>query len=216
VLVLQDGRDLSIAFRLAGGTASRVARRARPHGWCAARLGAYGANAFSGVINITTPTAREVAGTKIALGGGELSSFRGDLRHAGVFADGRVGYKVMAGYNRSDTWTRTRTSFDGQDLRREYAEATDEPVGLNFERVALKGQGIDPTTGAATGDRDPLENYFGTARVDYYAANGHVISGEGSYGNVSNETSSPASAACRSSGPPRPTAGWRTRHRGST
>lgn len=191
VLVLQDGRDLSIAFLGSqewNGIAASLDELGRIEVVRGPGSALYGANAFSGVINITTPTAREVAGTKIALGGGELSSFRGDIRHAGVVADGRVGYKVMAGYNRSDTWSRTRTSFDGQDLRREYAVATDEPVGLNFERVALKGQGVDPTTGAATGDRDPLENYFGTARVDYYAANGHVISGEGSYGNVANET----------------------------
>jgi iron complex outermembrane receptor protein len=191
VLVLQDGRDLSIAFLGSqewNGIASSLDELGRIEVVRGPGSALYGANAFSGVINITTPTAREVAGTKVALGGGELSSFRGDIRHAGVFADGRVGYKVMAGYNRSDTWTRSRTSFDGKDLQREYAEATDEPVGLNFERVALKGQEIDPTTGAATGDRDALENYFGTARVDYYAANGHVITGEGSYGNVANET----------------------------
>ncbi|MFL5521810.1 MAG: TonB-dependent receptor [Gemmatimonadales bacterium] len=190
VLVLQDGRDLSIAF-LGSQEWNGIATSLDEMGSIEVVRGPgsalYGANAFSGVINITTPTAREVAGTKVAVGGGELSTFRADLRHAGVLADGRLGYKVMGGYNRSDTWTRSRTSFDRQDLAREYEDATDEPVGPNFETVALKGQDIDPATGAATGDRDPLENYFGTARVDYYAANGHVISGEGSYASVANE-----------------------------
>ncbi len=35
----------------------------------------YGANAFSGVLNIQTPTAREMVGTKLLLAGGELSTF---------------------------------------------------------------------------------------------------------------------------------------------
>ncbi|HEX5818101.1 MAG TPA: TonB-dependent receptor [Gemmatimonadales bacterium] len=190
VLVLQDGRDLSIAF-LGSQEWNGIATTLDEMGSIEVVRGPgsalYGANAFSGVINITTPTAREVAGTKVALGGGELSTFRGDLRHAGVLADGRLGYKVMAGYNRSDTWTRSRTSFDRLDLAREYADATDEPVGPNIETVTLKGQEKDPVTGTATGDRDALENYFGTARVDYYAPNGHVITGEGSYASVANE-----------------------------
>jgi outer membrane receptor protein involved in Fe transport len=190
VLVLQDGRDLAIAFLGSqewNGMAASLDELGSIEVVRGPGSALYGANAFSGVINITTPTAREVAGTKLAVGGGELSTFRADLRHAGVLAEGRLGYKVTGGYNRSDTWTRSRTSFDRQDLAREYEDATDEPVGLNLETVALKGQAIDPVTGAATGDREDLENYFGTARLDYYAPNGHVISGEGSFGNVANE-----------------------------
>ena len=48
-------------------------------------------------------------GTKLTLAGGELETFRGDLRHAGVFGDGRFGYRFNGGYNRSDTYSRTRT-----------------------------------------------------------------------------------------------------------
>ena len=57
----------------------------------------YGANAFSGVVNITTPTAREVVGTKLTLAGGELETFRGDFRHAGVFGGDRFGYRLNGG-----------------------------------------------------------------------------------------------------------------------
>ena len=190
VLVLQDGRDLSIAFLGAqewNGIAASLDELGSIEVVRGPGSALYGANAFSGVINITTPSAREVAGTKVAVGGGELSTFRADLRHAGVFGNGRWGYKVTGGYNRSDTWTRSRTSLDRGDLAREYADATDESVGPNLELVPLKGQTKNATTGAAEGDRDPLENYFGTARVDYYAPNGHVITGEGSYGQVHNE-----------------------------
>jgi len=190
VLVMQDGRDLAIAFLGSqewNGIASSLDELGRIEVVRGPGSALYGANAFSGVINITTPTAREVEGTKVAIGGGELSTFRGDVRHAGVLANGRFGYKVMAGYNRSDTWTRSRTAFDQGDLQREYADATDEPVGPNIERVALKGQTINATTGVAEGDRDPLQNWFGTARADYYQTNGNVLTAEGSYGNVQNE-----------------------------
>jgi hypothetical protein len=71
------------------------------------------------VINIVTPEAREVAGTKLTLAGGELESLRGDLRHAGVFGGDRFGYRINGGYNRSDTYSRSRTLIDGSSLRQE-------------------------------------------------------------------------------------------------
>ena len=57
----------------------------------------YGANAFSGVINIITPEGREVAGTKLSFGGGELETIRGDFRQAGVFGNDRFGYRLNVG-----------------------------------------------------------------------------------------------------------------------
>ncbi len=109
VLVLQDGRDLALAFLgsqewpALSASLDDLGRIEMVRGPGSAL---YGANAFSGVLNIQTPTAREMVGTKLLLAGGELSTFRGDLRHAGVSPDGRFGYKFSAGYNRSDTWTR--------------------------------------------------------------------------------------------------------------
>ena len=50
----------------------------------------YGANAFSGVVNITTPTAREALGTKLGLGGGELV-----LVSSGAIAAGLVAWSVL-------------------------------------------------------------------------------------------------------------------------
>ena len=77
-------------------------------------------------MNITTPTAREVIGTKLSVAGGELETVRGDLRHASVFAGDRFGLRVNGGYNRSDTYSRTRTRLDGTSLQREYADAVSE------------------------------------------------------------------------------------------
>ena len=131
VLVLQDGRDLAIAF-LGSQEWNGMTQPLEDLGKVEMVRGPgsalYGANAFSGVINITTPEAREVLGNKLTIAGGELETFRADGRHASVFADGRIGLRLNGGYNRSDTWSRSRTRTNGTSLQQEYAEATDEPV----------------------------------------------------------------------------------------
>jgi iron complex outermembrane receptor protein len=190
MLVLQDGRDLAIAF-LGSQEWNGMTQPLEDLGKVEVVRGPgsalYGANAFSGVVNITTPTAREVVGTKVTLAGGELETFRGDLRHASVFAGDRLGFRINAGYNRSDTYSRTRTLADGTSLQREYADATDEPVGLTREAHPLFGQTEDAVTGAALGDRDPLKNAYGSGRLDYYLDNGSVLSVDGGASQVQNE-----------------------------
>src|SRR5690349_838132 len=138
MLVLQDGRDLSIAFLGAqewNGMTQPLEDLGKVEMVRGPGSALYGANAFSGVVNITTPTAREQLGGRVTLSGGELSSFRGDGRYAGLLADGRIGYRFNGGYNRSDTWDRSRTLFNGTSLQREYAGATDEPVPRTVERL---------------------------------------------------------------------------------
>ena len=208
VLVLQDGRDLAIAFlgsqewntmtfptedfvkmEFVSGPGSAL----------------YGANAYSGVLDITTPSAREVMGTKVTIAGGALSgvgdyskpgsesdqsggSFRGDIRHAGTFAQGKFGYRLNFGASNGDTYSRSRTLRDSTSLRLEYADATDSTVPkLAGERLALRGQTADPTTGAVSGDRDPVSTLYGGARLDYYLANGSMLTLDGGYANVKNE-----------------------------
>ena len=190
VLVLQDGRDLAIAFLGAqewNGMTQPLEDLGKVEMVRGPGSALYGANAFSGVVNITTPTAREVLGTKLTLAGGELETFRGDLRHASVFANDRIGLRINAGYNRSDTYSRSRTLADGSSLQREYADATDEPVGLTREARALFGQEVDAATGAPIGDRDPLKNAYGSGRLDYYLDNGSVLSVDGGASQVQNE-----------------------------
>jgi len=190
MLVLQDGRDLAIAF-LGSQEWNGMTQPLEDLGKVEVVRGPgsalYGANAFSGVINITTPTAREVVGTKLTLGGGELETFRGDLRHASVFANDRIGFRINAGYNRSDTYSRSRTLADGTSLQREYADATDQPIGLTREVRPLFGQSEDSVTGAPLGDRDPLKNAYGSGRLDYYLDNGSVLSVDGGASQVQNE-----------------------------
>jgi outer membrane receptor for ferrienterochelin and colicins len=208
VLVLQDGRDLAIAF-LGSQEWNGLTQPLEDLGKVEMVRGPgsalYGANAFSGVVNITTPTAREVLGNRLTVAGGELETFRMDGRHASVFADGRLGFRVNGGenhasvfadgrlgfrvnggYNRSDTYSRSRTRLDGTSLQEEYDEATDEPVPVNREVLPLAGQTVD-ATGNPVGDRDPLENAYGAGRLDYYLDNGSVLSVDGGAAQVQNE-----------------------------
>lgn len=190
VLVLQDGRDLAIAF-LGSQEWNTLAVPLEDLGRLEMVRGPgsalYGANAFSGVIAITTPTAREIPGTKLTIGGGELETFRADATHAAVLGAGRFGYRVSAGYNRSDTFSRSRTLADSTSLQREYADATDEPVPLVREARALNGQSVDPVTGEALGDRDAIVTAYGSGRLDYYADDGSVVSLDGGVSQAENE-----------------------------
>lgn len=182
VLILQDGRDLAFTFL---GTPSwglmsnslddmRQIEMVRGPG-----SALYGANAYNGVVSFTTSTAREAVGTRLSISGGELSTFKGDIRHGGVTPDGRFGYKIAGGYYRSDTWARSRTSADNGDLRREYAPTSDDPVPNDIEVVPLSGQTLDPTTRAAVGDRDAVVAFYGSGRFDYYLRDGSVATLEG-------------------------------------
>jgi outer membrane receptor for ferrienterochelin and colicins len=190
VLVLQDGRDLSIAFLGAqewNGMTQPLEDLGRLEMVRGPGSALYGANAFSGVINIVTPEAREIAGTKLTIGGGELETIRGDLRQAGVFGGDRFGYRFNFGGSKSDTYSRSRTLNDGTSLQREYADATDQPVGLAREVAPLNGQSKDPITGEPLGDRASLQNLYGSSRVDYYLNNGSVLTADGGAAVVKNE-----------------------------
>jgi iron complex outermembrane receptor protein len=198
VLVLQDGRDLS--FALLGsqewlGLSVPLEDMASIEMVRGPGSALYGANAFSGVLDLRTPTAREVVGTKVTVAGGQLGSARADLRHAGLFAGGRFGYRISGGFSRNDTWNRSRTNLG--DFAREYATAVDTvayPVHTpppGFELVPLKGQERQSAfgvPGAAVGDRDAVGNQYATARLDRYADNGSVLTFEGGGARTQDET----------------------------
>ncbi|MEK6769859.1 MAG: TonB-dependent receptor [Gemmatimonadota bacterium] len=187
ILVLQDGRDLSIAFLGAqewNAMAIPLDEIGRIEMVRGPGSALYGANAFAGVLNIITPAPREVVGTRVTLAAGELSTFRADVRHAGVAADGRLGYRVNLGRTQSDTWSRSRTASDSLDLRREYGDTT---FKRSREVRPLNGQELG-TANLATGERDPLRNQYGSARLDYYGAGGAVTTIEAGTARVENES----------------------------
>jgi outer membrane receptor protein involved in Fe transport len=209
VLVLQDGRDLAIAFL---GSQEWNALAVPTDEYSKMELvrgpgsALYGANAFFGVLNITTPSAREVSGTKITVGGGfqrprrpdgstpggvpiSGNTVRLDMRTAGVLDRGRWGYRLNAGYNEADSWSQSRTSADGRDLKREYGPSVSDtvahPIPQSRELRPLNGQTL--SGGVLTGDPDPVKNQYGSARVDYYAESGSVLTAESGVAQVRNE-----------------------------
>ncbi|HMD14425.1 MAG TPA: carboxypeptidase-like regulatory domain-containing protein, partial [Bacteroidota bacterium] len=156
MLVLLDGRDLSIVFLGAqewNGLSIPVEDLGRLELIRGPGSALYGANAFNGVINITTPSPKQILGTKITLAGGELNSFRGDVRYAGI--DGSWSYKINVGRFQGDTWSESRVSS------LEYAGLT----GLNKEVVPI--------------NNDKVGTSYGSARIDYDFADSATATFEG-------------------------------------
>ena len=67
----------------------------------------YGANAFNGVLNMTTKPSRGNEGGQVRLTAGELSTVRGDARYATGFGDGWFA-KLVGGFQQADDFTRSR------------------------------------------------------------------------------------------------------------
>jgi iron complex outermembrane receptor protein len=193
ILVQQDGRDLALGllgiqeWNAGSVPMDDLARVELLRGTSSAL---YGANAAGGVLDITTASPGEVPGTKVMLAGGGLDTRRGDLRHAGLLAGGRWGYRLNFGHSRSDTWDRSRTLRDGSSLAHEYGDVVSEPVppgNPTVEVFPLQGQQVaDTVTGAVTGKRDPVTSTYGGARLDYYPNNGGVGTLEGGLARSAN------------------------------
>jgi iron complex outermembrane receptor protein len=98
----------------------------------------YGANAFSGVINILTKSPGELKGTQVNLSQGTLETSVGSLLHAGEV--GKVSYKLSAEFDRTDQW-------DGDDRAGDIARGNfylgydigpEQTVSLSGGRVHFK------------------------------------------------------------------------------
>lgn len=201
LLVLVDGRDASAAFANSPEwpTISVVEDAARVEFIRGPGSALYGANAFSGVLNIVTPHVRQAQGTRLTVGGGSGSSMNADGRYGVVSDDLRWGLGLSGGYASTVSWDRSRTDLG--DLAAEYA-----PVGPlqgdvpqpGFELVPLAGQGKSTpfgVPGPVTGDPDPMITMRGSARVDHYLSNGGAVTAEGGATRVRNQVN--ASAASR-------------------
>ena len=186
VLVLQDGRDLAIPFLGSqewSGLSMPLDDISRIEMVRGPGSALYGANAFSGVLSITTPAAREVLGTKLSAGGGDPSVLRGDARYAGLFAGRTRWLPDQRGVHPQSAVG--DPAHATRDFSREYAEAIDtarHPVVHpfpGFEVRPLRGQQLSAGLGsAALGTADDEEDIYGGARVDYYAPNGSVLTAE--------------------------------------
>ncbi len=107
----------------------------------------YGANAFNGVLNMTTKAPKGSEGGQVRLTAGDPSVLRGDFRWAGGFGD-EFFVKAVGGYMKSDDFARSRNltaeyttlcTSTGQTncLRREAVPLQEEEVKIGFGGLRL-------------------------------------------------------------------------------
>ncbi len=167
LLVLQDGRDASMpllgaqewnSFSTPLEDFSRVELVRGP----SASL--YGANAFNGVLNLTSYAPKDIIGTKISILGGENETYKADIRHAGVWGD--FGYKVSMGYSHKLNYAHRRDSVQFFEYNM--------PNQLKEKKVM-------------TADDRNTNSAYGTVRFDYDFDDEKTISSEFGYSKSSGE-----------------------------
>ncbi len=165
VLVIQDGRNVAMplldaqewnSFAMPLSEFKRVELVRGP------ATSLYGANAFNGVLNLTSYEPHEIQGTKLSVLLGDYQTMRTDLRHAGV--SGNFEYKITGGYSKSLNYSRSRTASDTPDY-----------PDLAIERRAVKPE-----------DRNTFA-YYGTLRMDYNLSDEKKVILEGGYSKSGNE-----------------------------
>jgi iron complex outermembrane receptor protein len=160
ILTLIDGRDPSVAFLGSQEWAAisfpmdelQSVELVRGPG-----SALYGANAFNGVLNMTTKSPRGSEGGQLRLTGGDLGTRRGDLRYAWAFEGNWYG-KIVGGYQESDDFTVSRNST--VEYSRVCASASDTNC-LRREARALK--------------KGDVQIGFGGLRLDRWFANNNVL-----------------------------------------
>jgi iron complex outermembrane receptor protein len=170
LLVLVDGRDVALqqigatewnSFAMPLDEFSRIELVRGP----AAAL--YGANAFNGVLNMTSYAPKDVLGTKVSFLAGDYQTLRADVRHAGI--SGNLSYKITAGHSQSLNFSRSRTIKDTASL--EYPSL----YPRNIEQQTLRAE-----------DRNTFSTY-GTLRLDYELGNDQKMTGEFGYTQFGDE-----------------------------
>ncbi len=170
LLVLVDGRDVSLqqigavewnSFASSLGDFRSIELIRGP----AAAL--YGANAFNGVLNMTTLSPKEALGTRLFLLGGDYKTLRGDVRHAGVLGD--LSYKISLGHSQSYNLAQNRT--DSASMVNEYPSLW--PAARELNKITEE-------------DRETFATY-GTLRFDYDISETQTILAEAGYSQFGNE-----------------------------
>ncbi|MBI2618906.1 MAG: TonB-dependent receptor [Ignavibacteriales bacterium] len=166
LLILLDGRDLGTAFLGAtewNGLSIPLEELGRIELVRGPGSALYGANAYNGVMNITSIPPRAALGTKAIVGVGELSMFRGDVRHADAID--RWSYRINLGAISGKTFSKVRT-------------------GQKFEYSGFHPLFNDEVKDLNTA---PVRNMYASARLDYDYQDGDIATIEGGIAQVENE-----------------------------
>ena len=94
----------------------------------------YGAGVDAGVIHFVTKDPFTHPGTTISVQGGERSFFGLQGRHAGVLANGQLGYKITGAYSQANDW-----ELDPNDPIDQVQIATDGLRNTDYEKLNLNG-----------------------------------------------------------------------------
>jgi len=180
LLVLLDGRDLAIVLlgvQVWNGLSVPLEDLGKVELVRGPGSALYGANAYNGVISISTPAPKDILGTKISFTGGQLSTFRGDLRHAGLLGD--WSYKFNLGGVRTGTWTASRTAADALAGSIHTNPKTGLTEGtFEYPNLPLEQKGYNP---------NHLASVYGSARLDGEMGDGSVLTFESGITQVENE-----------------------------
>jgi len=141
----------------------------------------WGANAMTGVVNVITKRPKEMVGTTVQLGGGELSTKFGNVTHAGT--SGKFGYRLSAGYYEQGPYERPTGLVPGSNPPTAYPDfkntGTEQPkadVRLDWDATDDSflsfGGGIAGTDGIIHTGTGPFDIAAGStlsyAKVDYH------------------------------------------------
>ena len=130
----------------------------------------YGANASSGVVNITTKAPRDSLGSLLRLTTGELSSRSVDFRRADELGRGWYS-KAIAGFKNSGDFSISRNiAVAPEPEYSEYCMLIGERDCLPEEKVLFREQDVDIT--------------YGSLRFDKYLQNDSVFSFEAGVSNI--------------------------------
>ncbi len=94
----------------------------------------YGAGVDAGVVHFVTKDPFTHPGTTISVQGGERSFFGLQGRHAGVLANGQLGYKITGAYGQANDW-----ELDPNDPIDAVQIATDGVRNNDYEKLNLNG-----------------------------------------------------------------------------
>lgn len=192
VLILLDGRDLGTAFLSAtewNGLSTPLEDLGRVEMVRGPGSALYGANAYNGVLNITSIPPKSMLGTKITAGVGELSMYRIDARHSGEFGD-HFTFKINAGGVSGNTFSKTRIkSITGSRVQDIYNAATDGAFQnqINNSQMFEYGGFSALNNEAAEMRDDPVQQFYLSGRLDHDYENGGTVIVEGGVTQVENE-----------------------------
>jgi outer membrane receptor protein involved in Fe transport len=143
----------------------------------------WGANALSGVVNVITKRPKEIVGTSVLVGGGEIGTKYASVTHAGI-GGGRgpvgFGYKLSGGYYEQDAYERPASL--GNTFQN---KGTEQPKGelrfdwdLSEDSYLSIGGGMARTDGIIHTGIGPFDIDKGTelsyAKIDWNKQAWHV------------------------------------------